>query len=115
MRLIDADKLKEAIMMKEDVSEETWDELYDSVLDEIDNAPTVEVGYLTNCANCERVEKIRAKRPHGKWISQFDYSKQHNTVPSGYGNFWWCNKCGSSTEKQSNFCPNCGADMRDRW
>ena len=32
----------------------------------IDNAPTVEVGYLTNCANCERVEKIRAKRPQGR-------------------------------------------------
>ena len=28
----------------------------------IDNAPSVEVGYLTNCANCEKVEKIRAKR-----------------------------------------------------
>lgn len=38
------------------------------VLRLIDNAPTVEVGYLTNCANCERVEKIRAKKPQG-WIS----------------------------------------------
>ena len=42
MRLIDADELKKAIMFKEDVAYETWNELYDSVLDEIDNAPTVE-------------------------------------------------------------------------
>lgn len=41
MRLIDADELKKAIMLKEDVAYETWDELYDSVLEEIDNAPTV--------------------------------------------------------------------------
>lgn len=40
----------------------------DKVQEIIDNAPTVEVGYLTNCANCERVEKIRAKRPQGEWI-----------------------------------------------
>ncbi len=42
MRLIDADALKKAIQEKQDVNEETWDELYDSVMEEIDNAPTVE-------------------------------------------------------------------------
>jgi rubrerythrin len=60
----------------------------------------------------DRAIKALKERPHGKWISQFDYSQQHKTMPSGYGNFWWCNKCDSSTEKKSNFCPNCGADMR---
>ena len=41
---------------------------FNQILHDIDNAPSVEVGYLTNCANCEKVEKIRAKRPQGKWI-----------------------------------------------
>lgn len=40
-RLIDADALKNKIMYKDDVAYETWDELYDSVLEEIDNAPTI--------------------------------------------------------------------------
>ena len=39
-RLIDADALKNKIIYKDDVAYETWDELYDSVLEEIDNAPT---------------------------------------------------------------------------
>lgn len=42
--------------------------MFMNCITEIDNAPTVEVGYLTNCANCEKVEKIRAKRPQGEWI-----------------------------------------------
>ena len=40
-RLIDADRLKRKIMYAEDKAYETWDELYDSVLEEIDNAPTI--------------------------------------------------------------------------
>ena len=40
-RLIDGDALKNKIMYKDDVAYETWDELYDSVLEEIDNAPTI--------------------------------------------------------------------------
>lgn len=49
MRLIDADELKKAIMLKEDVAYETWDELYDSVLEEIDNAPTVATQSQKRC------------------------------------------------------------------
>ena len=42
MRLIDADKLKDAISTKDGVNEETWEQLYDSIMVEIDNAPTIE-------------------------------------------------------------------------
>lgn len=68
------------------------------VLKRIDNAPTVKVGYLTNCANCERVEKIRAKRPQGKWRV--------------YEGVITCEKCGEETEEMTPFCAWCGADMR---
>ena len=55
--------------------------------------------------------KKKYERPKGEWISQFDYCKQHNMIPTGYGCFWWCNQCDSSNEKKTNFCPNCGAQM----
>lgn len=65
----------------------------------IDNAPTIDPIFGL------------FKEPHGKWISQFDYCKQHNLMPTGYGCFWWCNQCDGSNEKKTNYCPNCGAKM----
>ena len=41
-RLIDADELKKKIMTKDDANCETWEELYDDVLNSIDNAPTAD-------------------------------------------------------------------------
>lgn len=84
---------------------------YTFVMDIIDNAPTVVVGYLTNCANCERVEKIRAKRPHGKWKDLSD-GWQEGTYE--------CSNCksefvlteGTPEDNEYHYCPNCGADMR---
>ena len=76
---------------------------WNNAMELIDNVPTVEVGYLTNCANCERVEKIRAKRPHGKWIF-----RQGTTC----GGYYKCSECGEVERAEKNFCPNCGADNR---
>lgn len=76
----------------------------------IDNAPTVEVGYLTNCANCERVEKIRAKRPHGKWIEQTEYNGDTYYDCSICGNSW-STIDGTPWNNGMNYCPNCGAKM----
>lgn len=85
MRLVDADKLKIAIMTKDNANEETWEQLYDSVLEEIDNAPTV------------------SERPQGEWIKMSDI----------YGSYYSCNQCGyDRIEQTSNFCPNCGARMK---
>lgn len=42
MRLIDADKLKHKIMYANHDIDEDWYGLYDSVIEEIDNAPTIE-------------------------------------------------------------------------
>lgn len=85
-RLIDADLLRknmEFICM----SIMAGTDPYNAPLTEIDNAPTVE------------------ERPHGKWID-----RNGNT---------WCSECRYDTiylegdrPLRTDFCPNCGADMR---
>lgn len=38
----------------------------------------------------------------GKWYDQFLD-----------GAFWYCDNCKERAAKRTNFCPNCGADMRE--
>lgn len=52
------------------------------------------------------------ERPHGEWLSHYEYCKKHDCIPSGLIAFWWCNKCEQGVEIPTNFCPNCGASMR---
>lgn len=53
-------------------------------------------------------------RPHGEWLSHYEYCKKHDCIPSGLIAFWWCNQCEQGVEIKTNFCPNCGTDMRPR-
>ena len=55
---------------------------------------------------------LRVERKNGKWLTQTQYCNKHNLVPSGLGAYFWCSCCEEAVEKLSNFCPNCGADMR---
>lgn len=121
MRLIDADALKENGTVIAIVNGE---KMKGVPVKCIDNAPTVEVpenavncvltmfgkcSYNeTGCSDCEIKDKIRKalnERPQGEWkfiqgattqgslkCPFCDYRDYHNT--------------------NSNFCPNCGADMR---
>ena len=58
-------------------------EIADTIEDVIDNAPTVE------------------ERPQGEW-------EKIGEIGLAYK----CNKCGEVSVIPTNFCPNCGADMR---
>lgn len=49
----------------------------------------------------------------GKWLSHYEYCKKHKLLPSGSVAFWWCDQCEQGVEHPTNFCPNCGADMRE--
>lgn len=107
-RQIDADKLKEDIFIK------FGNQLPSGLLDEINNAPTVELDEsviqevlkprcMTVVAN-EYLVALHGKRPQGEWLDiyathiAYECSNCHMQMPiTGY----------------FNFCPNCGADMRE--
>lgn len=52
----------------------------------------------------EQLPPVTPQRPTGHWIEHLHQS----------GETWdcECSKCGVLTEDDSNYCPNCGADMR---
>lgn len=99
MRLIDADALKLDIVEEGQKSKrykigEFWELNRDEIWDVIDRQPTIE-----------------PERKKGKWIK----------VDNGYSYWYECSECGceplrskwNGREVFSDFCPNCGADMRE--
>lgn len=111
MRLIDADKLKE--YMNSVFLTNGNKRLFCQI---IDNAPTVEIteeqaiDKLHETGWIIRHDKEMTERPHGEWIVDEDYERF---------NFKKCSVCNQYAEWLdggsqflSNYCPNCGADMR---
>ena len=84
MRLIDADELKTAFP----ASENSTPVLIASVRATINHMPTIEL-----------------ERMRGKWILQ---SNRRKTL---YG-WYQCSECGAFCGGETNFCSECGADMR---
>lgn len=69
------------------------------------------------CPTCERalnrLKGYAAPVVHGRWITTVytTTSKRGRIISSKK---FECSKCGySNGRKQSNYCPNCGADMRE--
>ena len=67
------------------------------------NAPTVELTelckgcqYLKDCETCDKNE-----RPQGKWVKIGEIGLAYK-----------CSRCDEVSVIPTNFCPNCGADMR---
>lgn len=90
MRLIDADVLKMEFPKDED-----WD-----------------YPVNTNSYVCELIDAqptIESKRKKGRWIKggEQPYFRKHFDIVV-------CSKCNKRGEHRWNFCPNCGADMRER-
>lgn len=126
MRLIDADELKQALG-KSTVTIIGYGEavFLDEAYGIIDNAPTVEpqkvlVAHVT--FDKDKLEEIvrdqviepikngelviKEEKPQGKWEEPFE---------SNGKTYHKCNHCHISSELIliDNFCPNCGADMRE--
>ncbi|MBR4489950.1 hypothetical protein IKP13_04880 [bacterium] len=108
MRLIDADPLLKAVKENKELYER--ERLYLEGL--LLNAPTVEpferIGAICN-------ENCGFYRPQGEWIKQYNKSYELKTNEGILvGEFTKCPKCQYDKARGSNFCPNCGADMRGK-
>jgi ribosomal protein S27E len=102
MRLIDADKLLEDLKKTD---------RYFMLKFDVENAPTVEVDKLILIVakrHGKREIMLNALRPHGKWINQ-EQGAFYPIECSNCHNEPFCNDEGY---KLSNYCSNCGADMR---
>lgn len=53
----------------------------------------------------ERLAELQCKQKNGKWID----------IASLRGLDWWykCSECGRTQDHTYNFCPNCGAKMKE--
>ena len=94
----------------------------------IDNAPTVEPTFkpiaeikldkeqLQEIVDKAKVEVMASvERPQGKWIKQYGKSYELITNEGVFvGELTKCPKCQYDKARGSNFCPNCGADMRGK-
>lgn len=94
MRLIDADALKERVCGDcpgNDCTPDATDTVYGCTLvDSIDQMPTIE-------------PEVR----HGRWIMLEPYGAHHTRRRK-------CSECGEiKAQELTNFCPDCGADMRE--
>lgn len=75
---------------------------FNMILRKIDNAPTVDINTELSVAYLKgRRQGQSEERPQGEWIKK--YKGQVNS---------FCSECDYEVGKITNFCPNCGADMR---
>lgn len=119
MRLIDADEvlkrwgLKFYAMGGDRLGSNGDDIMFyvNGLLNEIQNAPTVEVSDYDTGYQDGLEDGLNDIRPQGEW----EYT-QYDGNPN-IGN-WHCSECrhivfgGYSQKPYYNFCPKCGADMR---
>lgn len=100
MRLIDAEKTKEHKFS--DVEFERYHEIiYSGRATTDDVIYAYKVGYneaIDNIAEFEPTADV-VERKKGKWYDVGSLSCR-------------CSNCGCKSEKESSFCPNCGAEMK---
>ena len=81
-----------------------------AAISHVDDVPYIKehpnVGLLWK-AWIENLPSAQPERKTGKWI-------EHNPHKFGLGIVFECSECGEEIEcEEYNFCPNCGADMRE--
>lgn len=104
MRLIDADELKEDFKARLEKAKNWKENALNNSDDELVIRATATIDFI-----CEVIMTINnaptvEERPQGEWIMDNEHTK--NPL------LWYkCNLCGVY-HSPTNFCPNCGADMR---
>lgn len=65
------------------------------------------------------IKALEQKPRKGHWLSHKEYCEMNNLRPSGLGSYFWCSECNHAVDVREwhrnyyNYCPNCGADMRE--
>ena len=65
------------------------------------------------------LEFLEQEPRKGHWISHGEHCRNLGVMPSGLGAYEWCSNCDCGIDVREwyrsryNFCPNCGADMRE--
>ena len=54
----------------------------------------------------QKIDRNLKERPHGKWIYHKEWECDGECA-------FECSKCGMGFDVDYNFCPRCGADMRE--
>lgn len=124
MRLIDADALKEKILAERDAIPKTYVERYGFGVEFPNQHGNSMRGGIRKALRClEQTPTIdpESLRPKGEWIK---YETDESWGVEDYTHWFKCSECGKdaggrvegderySYPVRSDFCPNCGADMR---
>ena len=72
----------------------------------------VAIDCMTFCIEHKKDTNVSSIR-RGRWIDIHEYCKMNGYLPSGVAVYYWCSECMKAQEKTSDFCPCCGADMRE--
>ena len=65
------------------------------------------------------IKALEQQPKRGHWICHRDHCENLGVIPSGLGVYEWCSNCDCGIDIREwqknhyNFCPNCGADMRE--
>lgn len=97
MRLIDADEFESYLIYRYG-GNDTGDE----IIEDLTHQPTVDAVLVARCKDCVYYRKVYAgERKRGRW--------REYPIADGMNQ---CSECGILCFGESNFCPNCGSDMR---
>ena len=82
-------------------------ELANAILDAIDNAPAVDMSTELSVAYLKgRRQGQSEERPQGEWIHHEEYTNDRPFYITE------CPFCSLRVKEETNYCPNCGAEMR---
>ena len=112
--LINRDTLKRALNYIYDcayIDSKSKEGIASDIIAEIDNAPAVDINgneyFPYRSAYFNGVEDGRATaRPQGEWLHHEEYTNNRPFYITE------CPFCKLRVHEETNFCPNCGADMR---
>jgi hypothetical protein len=92
-------------MKKEEIDCISREQAKASIRDKFKDLPSrVEINTILN-----ELPSVTPTRKKGHWIMTSDYL----TTAYGSVDYVKCSCCGEDSLEEGNYCPNCGADMRE--